>query len=316
MIAVLGAFDGFHRGHALLFEKARTSAESLKLPWGAVTFDPHPALFMNSLKTMLFTLRERELIRLYLGIPQIVSLRFDQELARLSPDGFWDMLQDCVELDGIVVGRDFRFGYRRTGDVALLWELCRKAGISFTAVDLLEYLGAKISSSMIRAHIELGQCDAAIRELGYPYFVWAEVVHGFGRGKTLGFPTANLNVHHTKLLPEEGVYATAVLVGDRWVAGALSVGRNPTFDDVPDVRVEVFLVDYEGDLYDESLLVFFLHRLRPQVKFKNTEMLTLQISADAERCRTIFAHSLKQNPGWYDGFRQSLATTLKTLGYR
>jgi riboflavin kinase/FMN adenylyltransferase len=315
VIAVLGAFDGFHRGHALLFQRAKALALPLGLEWGAVTFDPHPGLFMKTVNATLFTSRERELIRLFLGVPRIVSLKFDEELAHFPPQHFWEFLRENIVVDGVVVGQDFRFGYRRTGDVALLGQYCREIGASFLSVDILDHLGSKISSSFIRGHVESGQCELAAKELGYPYFIWAEVVHGLGRGKELGFPTANLNVPPQKLLPADGVYAVAVLVKGKWKVGALSVGRNPTFEDVTDVRVEVFILDHEGDLYEESLPVFFLSRLRPQMKFKNAEQLVMQIDADTKRVRTVFRRSFELHPEWYSGFLIGYVEILTLLGY-
>lgn len=315
MIAVLGAFDGFHRGHALLFDRAKTLARPLNLEWGAVTFDPHPGLFMKAINATLFTSRERELIRIFLGIPRIVALRFDEELARFSPRLFWEFLGENIVVDGVVVGQDFRFGYRRTGDVALLEQYCHEIDASFLAVDIVEHLGSKISSSAIRGHVESGECELAAKELGYPYFIWAEVVHGLGRGKDLGFPTANLNVPSWKLLPADGVYAVSVLVKGKWKVGALSVGKNPTFHDVTDIRVEVFILDYEGDLYEESLPVFFLSRLRPQVEFKNAEQLAMQIEADTKRVRTVFRRSFELHPEWYSGFLIGYVEILTLLGY-
>ncbi|MDR1376135.1 MAG: riboflavin biosynthesis protein RibF [Synergistaceae bacterium] len=302
MIAVLGAFDGFHRGHALLFERAKALASPLNLEWGAVTFDPHPGLFMKTIDATLFTSRERELIRLFLGIPRIVALKFDEKLAHFPPRLFWKFLRENIVVNGIVVGQDFRFGYRRTGDAALLERYCREIGASFLSVGILEHFGSKISSSFIRGHVESGECGLAAKELGYPYFIWAEVVHGLGRGKGLGFPTANLNIPPQKLLPADGVYAVAVSVRGKWKAGALSIGKNPTFEDVAGVQAEVFILDYEGDLYDESLLVFFLSRLRPQVQFKNAEQLVTQIGEDTKRVRTEFGRSFELHPDWYSEF--------------
>ena len=302
MIAVLGAFDGFHRGHALLFERAKRLARPLNLEWGAITFDPHPGLFMKTIDATLFTARERELIQVFLGIPRIVTLKFDEALAHFPPRLFWEFLQKKAVVDGVVVGQDFRFGYRRTGDAALLEQYCREINAPFLSVDILEHLGSKISSSAIREHVELGQCELAAKELGYPYFILAEVVHGLGRGKGLGFPTANLNVSSRKLLPAEGVYAAAVPIKGQWKAGALSIGKNPTFEDVAGIRVEVFILDHEGDLYEKNLPVFFLSRLRPQVGFKNVEQLVMQIDADIQRVRTIFRQGFEPRSEEYSGF--------------
>jgi riboflavin kinase/FMN adenylyltransferase len=144
--------------------------------------------------------------------------------------------------------------------------------------------------------VSAGRCGPAAGELGYPYFIWAEVVHGLTRGRTLGFPTANLNVPGTKLPPSDGVYSVAALVRGQWKAGALSVGKSPTFQDVPETRVEVFLLDYEGDLYEEKLLVFFLSRLRPQERFENKEQLVRQIETDVAQARASFRRDFEENP--------------------
>ena len=307
MIAVLGAFDGFHRGHAYLFERAKEAAVFLGLEWGGVTFDSLPGLYMGTVEKALFTLRERELIRLFLGIPKLVILKFDDELAHLPPDRFWEYLRGQIVVDGIVVGRDFRFGYRRIGDVQLLEQYCRAAGVFFLPVDLLQHTGVKISSSAIRAAVEAGMCEPAARGLGYPYFMLAKVGHGSGRGRELGFPTANLEVPGAKIIPSDGVYAAAVLVNGTWRAGALSIGKNPTFGDIADVRVEVFVLDYEGDLYDDSLLVFFLSRLRPQERFKDVSQLALQIEADAKRARMTFKLKFEAHADDYLGFSAGYA---------
>ena len=301
MIAVLGAFDGFHKGHAYLFERAREIAVSNGLEWGGVTFDAPPGLHIGTIKNVLFTQREREMIRLFLGIPKLVTLKFDDELSHFSPAHFWEYLRELITVDGIVVGRDFRFGHHRAGDVRLLEQYCNEAGISFLSVDLLRYMGVKISSSVIRAVLGHGQCERAARELGYPYFMLAKVVHGYGRGRKLGFPTANLETPGVKLIPSDGVYATAVLVKGTWKAGALSIGKNPTFEDVPDVKAEVFVLDYDGDLYGDELLVFFLSRLRPPARFPNPEQLALRIRADVDRTLQVFKHSIDASPGFFSG---------------
>ncbi|MDR2523206.1 MAG: riboflavin biosynthesis protein RibF [Synergistaceae bacterium] len=310
MIAVLGAFDGFHRGHALLFERAKALAKPRELEWGAVTFDPHPGVFLGNLDATLFTFRERELIQIFLGIPRVVTLEFDDDLVHSPPSLFWEFLSLNVDIDGVVVGRDFRFGYRRTGDVTLLEHYCREAGVDFLAVDPLEHFGTKISSTAVRELVSSGECGLAAKKLGYPYFVWAEIEHGLGRGKELGYPTANLSVPSRKLLPANGVYAVALIVKGQWKAGALSLGDNPTFDDVQDRRAEVFILDYEGDLYGESFPVLFLFRLRPQVQFKNAEQLVLQIDADVKRAHDTFRHGFKANSALHAAFKTAYLKVL------
>jgi riboflavin kinase/FMN adenylyltransferase len=143
--------------------------------------------------------------------------------------------------------------------------------------------------------VSAGRCGPAAEELGYPYFIRAKVVHGLARGRSLGFPTANLDVPSAKLLPADGVYAVAALVRGRWTAGALSIGKNPTFQDVSETRAEVFLVDCEGDFYEERLIVFFLSRLRPQERFENAERLIRRIGEDVEQTKTAFRRLFEED---------------------
>jgi riboflavin kinase/FMN adenylyltransferase len=141
--------------------------------------------------------------------------------------------------------------------------------------------------------VSAGRCGPAAEELGYPYFIRAEVVRGLTRGRALGFPTANLDIPGTKLLPPDGVYAAAVFTRGRWIAGALSSGKNPTFRDIAETRVEVFLVDYEGDLYGKPLTVFLLSRLRPQQRFESAEQLIRQIEEDVREVKKVFSLELR-----------------------
>jgi riboflavin kinase/FMN adenylyltransferase len=315
MIAVLGAFDGFLRGHALLLERAGVMARETAASgsgFGVVTFNPHPGLFLGTLKATLFTPGELELIRLFLKVPCTVELKFDEALAGLPPRLFWEFLRERAltePLEGVVVGRDFRFAVGRSGDVDLLALFCRENAIPFCAVDILKHLNVKISSSSIRAHVSAGRCGPAAGELGYPYFIRAKVVRGLMRGRSLGFPTANLSVPATKLLPADGVYAAGVLAGGQWRAGALSIGKNPTFQDISETRVEVFLVDYEGNLYEEELLVFLFDRLRSQQRFENAAQLARRIGTDVEETKAAFRRDFEEN----ENTRSKLAAFARLL---
>ncbi len=302
MILVVGAFDGFHRGHVRLLDRARGMARSLGTDWGAVTFFPHPGLVLGTMRSTLFAPRDRELIRRVLGIPSLIVLPFDERLRNLSPEDFWTELKRSAPVEGVVVGRDFRFGRGGEGTASLLEGFCREDGLPFAAEDLLEREGAKISSSAIRRRVRRGDVAGAAVDLGYPWFLWTDVLHGDGRGRRMGFPTANLNVGGPRTLPADGVYAAAVIAEGRWRCGALSMGRNPTFGDVRELRSEVFLLDFEGDLYGEDLAVFFLERLRPERRFPDAGSLARQIAADVERCRAVYRGRLGAEPEFFDSF--------------
>ena len=305
MILVLGAFDGFHRGHVRLLDRARSMACSLGTDWGVATFSPHPGLVLGTMRSTLFTVKERELIQCVLGIPRLIVLPFDERLRNLSPRDFWAELERLVDVEGVVVGRDFRFGFEGRGSAPLLEEFCREEGVAFFVEDLLEREGGgeeKISSSAIRGRVRRGDVLGAASDLGYPWFLRTDVRHGDGRGRTLGFPTANLDIGGPRTLPADGVYAVSLIVRGRWCCGALSMGRNPTFGDVHERRAEVFVLDFEGDLYGAELAVFFLERLRPERRFSDAARLTEQIAADVARCRAVYEERMSVDPELFEAF--------------
>ena len=305
MILVLGAFDGFHRGHVRLLDRARSMARSMGTDWGVATFSPHPGLMLGTMRSTLFTARERELIRCVLGIPRLIVLPFDERLRNLAPRDFWTELKRLTDVEGVVVGRDFRFGFEGRGSVSLLEGFCREDGVAFFVEDLLGREGGggeKISSSAIRGRVQRGDVLGAAADLGYPWFLWTDVLHGDERGRKLGYPTANLNIGGPRTLPADGVYAVSLIARGRWCCGALSMGRNPTFGDVHERRAEVFVLDFEGDLYGAELAVFFLERLRPERRFPDAVRLTEQIAADVARCRTVYGERMSAAPELFEAF--------------
>ena len=305
MILVLGAFDGFHRGHVRLLGRARSMARSMGTDWGVATFSPHPGLVLGTMRSTLFTVRERELIRCVLGIPHLIVLPFDERMRNLAPHDFWAELKFLADVEGVVVGRDFRFGVEGMGTASLLEGFCREDGTAFFAEDLLERGGGdgeKISSSAIRGRVRRGDVLGAAADLGYPWFLRTDVLHGDERGRRLGYPTANLNIGGPRTLPADGVYAVSLIVRGGWRCGALSMGRNPTFDDVRERRAEVFILDFEGDLYGAELAVFFLERLRPERRFPDAARLTEQIAADVARCRTVYEERMSADPELFGAF--------------
>ena len=307
MIITIGAFDGFHRGHARLLEEARRLAGSTGDSWGAVTFQPHPGIFLGGLEATLFTARERELIRRLLTIPHLFILRFDRALQELAPKAFWRALKATfalheMEVSGVVMGRDFRFGLNQKGTVEDLEAFCREDGLPVVTLNLLEHGEARYSSTEARQAITTGNVRQADEVLGYPWFLWSQVVHGNQRGRTLGFPTANLALPKGQAAPASGVYAAVLCIGGRWHTGALSVGDNPTFGDVHEMRAEIFILDFQGDLYDSSLPVLLLDRLRPLQRFPDGPSLTRQIERDVSRCRETGRTELAARPELFASF--------------
>lgn len=290
MIGVIGAFDGYHRGHQALFAAASKMSQQLEKPWRVVTFQPRPRTVLAGAETVLFTDAEMTKLDRWFGLLEPVKLSFDERLRSLPPEAFLEELLRSVHLDGVVVGQDFRFGYRRSGGEAELSRWCSAHRVWLDIVpSVQDPEGQTVSSTRLRKIVASGDVTGARRLLGYGWFASGTVENGQGRGKTLGFPTANMSLPGTKLRPADGVYAGAALVGGHAYAAAISVGINPTFGDVTERRVEAFLLDMEGDLYRRPVDLFFLQRLRPMIRFQNSDELSLQIGRDADRSRELFA---------------------------
>ncbi|MCR5347804.1 MAG: riboflavin biosynthesis protein RibF [Fretibacterium sp.] len=308
MIITIGAFDGFHRGHARLLEEARRLAVPAGESWGAVTFHPHPGVFLGFLGATLFTERERELIRRFLGVPHLFILQFDRALQELLPEVFWCGLKETFRrhgmgISGVVTGRDFRFGLDQKGTPKALDTFCRAEGLPAVVLDLLEHGKTRCSSTEARRAVASGDVRRAEEILGYPWFIWSRVVPGNQRGRTLGFPTANLELPGAgRVLPAPGVYAAALPIHGQWHAGALSVGDNPTFGDVHETRAEVFVLDFRGDLYGDDLPVLLLDRLRSLQRFPDGRSLAGQIERDVAQCRDIFQRGLEARPEFFASF--------------
>jgi len=281
MIAVIGAFDGFHKGHQTLFSKAREMSINSGMNWKVLTFSPHPQQFFSgNAPSLLFVEHEKDLLRHYFKIPEICYLKFDEKMMNLSPESFVDKLEREYEVSSIIVGENFRFGKDRRGTIGYLEYLCRKKGWPFRVLPLLQEEGHVISSSSIRGMISCGQVENARNMLGYPFFISQRVIHGDKRGRSLGYPTANIMREHGKVVPADGVYSGLVKVGKEFWPSAINIGVNPTFSLGDCIRIEAHLIRFCGDLYDNHVQVFFLNRLRGELAFHSVEALTNQIKED------------------------------------
>jgi riboflavin kinase/FMN adenylyltransferase len=264
----VGTFDGVHRGHVRVIDAARRAG----LRTSVVTFDPHPRAVLGGGVQLLATLERRLELLADAGVEDVLLLRFDEDLAALSADEFAERMLRGIGAETIAAGETFRFGRGREGDLALLERL----GFDVRRVPLVE----NISSSRVRELIGGGEIDRAAMLLGRPAEVEGIVVRGDGRGRALGFPTANLDVPEELLVPPDGVYAG--WTGDR--RSAVSIGTNPHFDGV-ERRVEAHLLDFDGDLYDRRLVVELWSPIREQRRFDSLKGLVAAIGDDVERTR-------------------------------
>lgn len=295
-VVTIGEFDGVHRGHQWIVEHARLAAAELGLPVVVVTFDPHPdeVIRPGSHPPLLCTAGRRSHLLADLGVDAVCVLPFTLEFSRLGPDEFVRaVLVERLHAARVVVGENFRFGHKAAGDVALLGEMGEKYDFTVHGVPLLAENGVTISSTGIRALLTAGDVAGAAHDLGRPHRVEGVVVRGQHRGRSLGFPTANLETREHTAIPADGVYAgwlstldSAGLETQRWPA-AISVGTNPTFNG-RHRTVEAYALDRDDlDLYGAHVAMDFVARLRATLKFGSVEELVAQMHVDVDDVRQV-----------------------------
>ena len=293
-VVAIGNFDGVHRGHRALIAEAKMQAEARRSPLAVLSFEPHPQEFFKPSPDCfrLTPLRAKARLLADLGVDALFALNFDGEMARRTPQDFvLNVLVEGLGISGAVVGHDFEFGQKRAGNLATLSYMGEMEGFTVTAFDTVTASGdEKISSTLIRKMLREAHPEEAARLLGHPWAVEARVEHGDARGRTMGFPTANMHLGHC-LAPAFGVYAVRVniLEGDRTVArhdGVANFGIRPMYQvNVP--LLETHLFDFDGDLYGKYLSVELIQYIRPEAKFSGLDALIAQIGADAIKAREI-----------------------------
>ncbi|MCX6502060.1 MAG: bifunctional riboflavin kinase/FAD synthetase [Microbacterium sp.] len=295
-VVAIGKFDGVHAGHRAVIERAQVDAASRDAAVVAVTFDRNPlALLRPELcPPSLIGVTQKVRLLAETGVDAVLVLTFDHALAALSPEEFVARVLRPLDTRTVLVGHDFRFGAGGVGTPDTLTALGDRAGFRVAVVDDVRAIdeGRRVSSTWIRELMAEGDVERSTRLLGRAPSVWGEVVHGLKRGRELGYPTANLSPDLEGFLPADGVYAgwlvdedAGLRPGNRYPA-AISVGTNPTFDDVPVRQVEAYVLDETDlDLYGHHVEVQFAHRVRPMVAFDGVDALTLQIADDVAKVR-------------------------------
>ena len=293
-VVTVGVFDGVHRGHQQLVGAAVAAGRARGLPTVLITFDPHPAEVVRpgSHPARLTGLRRRADLVAELGVDAFLVLPFTTELSRRTPAEFaYEVLVERLHAAAVLVGRNFTFGHRAEGDVAALTEFGRRFGFAVEGVELATD-GARdhvtVSSTYVRACIDAGDVEAAAAALGRPHRVEGVVVHGHRRGRSLGFPTANVAAPAFTALPADGVYAGRFVLGERQLPAAVSVGSNPTFSGT-DRTVEAYVLDVDEDFYGHEVGVDFVARLRGQERYDDLDALVAAIRGDVARTREVLA---------------------------
>jgi riboflavin kinase/FMN adenylyltransferase len=291
-VLTLGVFDGLHLGHQRIMQTVVERAKSANSHATAITFDPHPraVLHPGSAPPLLQTLDQRLANFEVLGIEQAIVIPFTREFAANPAENFLrDIVHDRLHAREVYLGKGFAFGRGRGGNIELLRRMSEELGFLADEVPEVCIRGRRISSSRIRTLLSEGRVNLARRMLGRPYGVEGVIIRGNQRGRTIGFPTANLKPHN-RVVPKNGVYATATLVDGTWRRSITNVGVRPTFEDGTEVSIESYIFDFDGDLYGDVLRVRFLHRIRDERKFGGIDELKAQIEKDTRRALNYFGH--------------------------
>lgn len=288
-VVLIGVFDGVHKGHQLLLNRAKEIAGGRNII--ALTFDPHPMRVFapDRAPTLLTTLADRvELLKIH-NADQVAVLKFNEKFAQMSPEDFVkDILVGQLSASTIIVGKNFTYGYKAAGNVASLIADGAKFNFTVDVQDLASGEGEVISSSRIRNLVTSGKVDEARKLLSRPHRLDGVVVHGEKRGREIGYPTANLGNIDGQTIPSDGVYAGWLTVGIKFWPAAISIGTNPTFEGVRGRQVEAYALDQEGlDLYDKYASIEFGWRLRDTLKFDGLEPLLVQMKLDCDQARSL-----------------------------
>jgi riboflavin kinase/FMN adenylyltransferase len=293
-VVALGNFDGLHRGHIGVIARAQALAKALRKPCAVLTFEPHPADFFAG-RSVIFRLTPplaKAALLAKLGLDGMITLTFDEAFAALPAEAFTrEILARRLGVSAVVAGYDFRFGEGRRGDADFLRAEGARLGFAVEIVERIvkDEAGSldAVSSTATREALERGDVVLARRLLGRPYFIEGEVAHGEKRGRDLGFPTANIALDPSNRL-RHGIYAVTLEARGVVYQGVANFGRRPTFDNGPPL-LEVFVFDFDGDLYGETVEVAFYGFLRGEEKFASIDALVAQMHADAKAARGILA---------------------------
>ncbi|WP_418790179.1 bifunctional riboflavin kinase/FAD synthetase [Phosphitispora sp. TUW77] len=289
-VIALGNFDGVHLGHRELIKKAIQLADRTEGVSGVFTFDPHPMTVIqpDCSPPLLLTKEDKIKILSEMGIKLLIICQFSQEIARLTPEQFVrDILVNKLAVSAVVVGYNYNFGYRGSGTPEMLTEFGAKFGFDVITIPPVKRDDTEVSSTLIRRLLLKGDVSEAAGFLGYYPFVISRVVTGDRRGREIGFPTANLNLQESILVPANGVYAVKVHIKDKIYNGVANVGIKPTFKLNQPKNLEVHCFDFSADIYNTRIKVEFIARLRGEKGFSSVQDLVTQINEDVKKAKLL-----------------------------
>ncbi len=291
-VLTIGTFDGVHLGHQKIIERVVTTARQEGLLATIFTFFPHPRMVVQHDKSLklIHTLEEKKQLLQRLGVDLLVVQPFNEAFAQLTAEEFVStILVQHLNVKKVIIGYDHRFGRNRTANISDMRLFGEKYGFAVEEISVQEVDEVSVSSTKIREALNKGDVTTAEHYLGTPYSLTGTVVHGLKLGRTLGYPTANIQVTEDyKLIPKDGVYAVYSYIGARKVYGMMSIGKNPTIEG-KGASIEVYFFDFNGDLYDRELTIYFVKYLREERKFSSVALLKKQLQDDETTARKAIA---------------------------
>ncbi|MFD1412939.1 bifunctional riboflavin kinase/FAD synthetase [Oceanobacillus jeddahense] len=287
-VSAIGFFDGIHKGHQRVIQQAVDKAKQKNMESAVITFFPHPSVVLrkDTQHVKYITISsEKQAILDDLQVDRLYIIQFNQDLSKLSPQEFIDHFIIGLNIKHLVAGFDYSFGHKGQGKMADMQDYARDV-FTWETIGKVTLEKEKISSTRIRAALATGDMEQVEQLLGRTFKTTGLVVKGASRGRELGYPTANLAISKDALLPKQGVYATRVYYKGEVYGGMANIGTNPTFtDEIEDMSVEVFLFDFDGDLYGEELMIEWLSYTREEIKFDSKEALIERMQQDEQEIR-------------------------------
>jgi len=285
----LGNFDGVHLGHQKLIKEMVRQACLKNLDSCIITFEPHPSKILNptGADPLILNLRQKEKLIYSLGVNNLILAPFTLEFSKMHYKDFIEeiLIKKC-RANVVVVGSNYRFGYKGEGNSEILKQLCQKKGIEAIIIPPVMYKGQIVSSTLIRSMIKAGDVKNAREYMGHFFSIEGKVVHGNSIGSTLGFPTANISFSKEIILPDYGVYAVLVKYKEQKYKAVANIGRRPTFNG-SDVTLEVHIFDFNKQIYDEFIEVYFVDQIRKEIKFNSPFELKKRMEIDCEKAKNI-----------------------------
>ena len=296
-VVSVGTFDGFHLGHQKLIEKVISISKTKNLTSIILTFNPHPRIVLNNEKDvkLLTTYEEKNKIFESSNIDYLITQDFNKSFSKLSALEFVrDVLIKKLNVKHIVIGYDHHFGKNRDANASQLFEFSQDLGFDITEVGAFQMNKVSVSSTKIRNLIHDGKINQANKLLGYQFILTGQVISGLGRGKNIGFPTANILIDSHKIKPGNGVYFIRSIFNGYDIYGMMNIGSNPTFNDKDD-SIEIHFFDFEQNLYERQITVSLIEKIRDEKKFKSVDNLSAQLQLDKKKCFELITNLKKTN---------------------